>query len=74
MYLPRRIYELLPYAYVVVGMLACSFSYLGTGAGWSDGAFAIGALAVIAGLVLILRRRSYRDDAARYDSHSLDDQ
>ncbi|HXQ30546.1 MAG TPA: hypothetical protein VN790_01095 [Steroidobacteraceae bacterium] len=73
MYLPRRLYELLPYAYVVAGLLLCIGSYLGSGSVWSNSAFAVGGLAIVAGVVLILRRRSYRDDAARYDPHSLDD-
>ena len=73
MYLPRRVYEILPYAYVAAGLLACIASYLSTGSVWSDLAFGSGAIAIIGGFVLILRRRSYRDDEARYDRHSLDD-
>lgn len=73
MYLPRRVYELLPYAYVVAGLLACTASYLSTGSAWSDVAFICGAIAIVGGVVLILRRRSYRVDEARYDRHSLDD-
>ena len=73
MYLPRRLYELLPYAYLAAGLLACTVSYLSTGSVWSDLAFGCGAVAIIGGFVLILRRRSYRDDEARYDRHSLDD-
>ena len=73
MYLPRRVYELLPYAYVAVGLLACAASYRATGSAWSDLAFGSGAIAIVGGIVLILRRRSYRDDEARYDRHSLDD-
>ena len=73
LYLPRRLYELLPYAYVLVGLAACSASYLVGGALLSNVAFWAGTLAIVGGLMLILRRRSYRDDAARYDPHSLDD-
>jgi hypothetical protein len=73
MHLPRRLYELLPYAYVLVGLLLCAGSYLLSGSALSDAAFAAGGLAIVAGFVLILRRRSYRDDDARYDRHSLDD-
>jgi hypothetical protein len=73
MYLPRRLYEILPYGYVLAGLLLCVGSYVASGSALSDAAFAVGALAIVAGFVLILRRRSYRDDAARYDRHSLDD-
>jgi hypothetical protein len=72
-YLPRRLYEILPYAYVVAGLAACSASYLASNALISNLAFGAGAIAIVGGLMLILRRRSYRDDAARYDRHSLDD-
>ena len=73
MYLRRSIYEALPYGYAGCGLALCAASYLDSGASWADAALAIGALAVVLGLVLILRRRSYRDDEARYDRHSLDD-
>jgi hypothetical protein len=73
MYLPPSIYESLPYAYCTVGVALCVASYVGRDAAWSDTALAIGALGLVLGLVLMLRRRSYRDDAARYDRHSLDD-
>jgi hypothetical protein len=73
MYLPRSIYESLPYGYVGGGLALCVASYLDSGAPWADAALAVGALAVVLGLVLILRRRSYRDDESRYDRHSLDD-
>ncbi len=73
MYLPRRLYEILPYGYLAVGLAAAIASYLWTGAAWSDWALGLGAVGIVAGFVLILRRRSYRDDEARYDRHSLDE-
>jgi hypothetical protein len=73
MYLPRSLYESLPYAYVSAGLLACVGSYLGSSSAWSNVAFIGGAVAIVGGFVLILRRRSYRDDASHYDSHSLDE-
>ena len=73
MYLPRNIYEALPYLYVAGGLALCTVSYVGSPAAWSDAAFTAGAFGIVVGLVLMLRRRSYRDDEARYDRHSLDD-
>jgi hypothetical protein len=73
MHLPRHVYELLPYAYAGGGLVLCAASYAGRSTVWSDPALALGAAGLLGGLVLILRRRSYRDDAARYDRHSLDD-
>ena len=73
LYLPRRVYELLPYAYVLIGLAACLASYLASGELASNLGFWAGTLAITGGLMLILRRRSFRDDAARYDPRSLDD-
>jgi hypothetical protein len=72
MFLPRRIYEALPYGYICGGLALCGASYASSGAAWSDAVLAAGALGVVFGLVLILRRRSYRDEASRYDRQSLD--
>ncbi len=73
MHLPRGLYELLPYAYVVVGLGACLASYAGRDSAWSNPAFWIGVVGIVGGCVLVLRRRSYRDDAARYDHRPLDE-
>jgi hypothetical protein len=73
MHLPRGLYEALPYAYAAAGVGACLASYLGREAAWSNAAFAAGVIGIVGGGVLILRRRSYRDDAARYDHRPLDE-
>ena len=73
MYLPRGVYELLPYLYVAVGVLLVLLSAGHRDSSWSSGAFGGGALAIVVGIVVILRRRSYREDAGRYDPRSLDD-
>lgn len=73
MHLPRGIYEFLPYGYVAGGLCACVASYAGRAAPWSNLAFAVGVAGIVGGAVLILRRRAYRDDAARYDHRPLDD-
>lgn len=73
MHLPRAIYEALPFAYVAGGLGLCAGSYAAPQAAWTEVASALGAAGVIVGLVLVLRRRTYRDEAARYDSHSLDE-
>jgi hypothetical protein len=73
MHLPRGIYELLPYSYVVAGFGAAIASYAGRESAWSNAVFALGIAGIVGGCVLILRRRSYRDDAARYDHRPLDE-
>ena len=73
MYLPRGIYELLPYLYAALGILLCAVSYFGKEGLLSDVELGVGIAGVLLGLVLILRRRTYRDDAARYHHDSLDE-
>ena len=73
MYLPRGIYELLPYLYAVLGVALCAISYFGKTGGLSDIELGLGIAFVLLGLVLVLRRRTYRDDAARYHKDSLDE-
>ena len=73
MHLPRSIYEALPYAYLAGGLGACVASYAFRESGWANVAFVVGVVGIVGGCVLILRRRSYRDDAARYDHRPLDE-
>jgi hypothetical protein len=73
MHLPRGVYESLPYAYVAAGLGACLASYAGRESAWSNAAFAVGVAGIVGGGVLILRRRSYRADAAQYDHRPLDE-
>jgi hypothetical protein len=73
MYLPRGIYELLPYVYAAVGIALCGLSYYGAAGALSDAELGVGIGGILLGLVLILRRRTYRDDAARYHHDSLDE-
>ena len=73
MYLPRTIYELLPYAYVGGGVLLALLSWIWPGSAWADGALVLGTGGILLGLVVLMRRRTFRTDAERYDSRSLDD-
>ena len=73
LHLPRGLYEVLPYVYLAGGLLVAAASYPFGEAVWANAALGVGAFGIVAGLVLILRRRSFRADAARYDPGSLDD-
>jgi hypothetical protein len=73
MYLPRSLYEALPYVYVAGGGALAALSWHQRESAWSDAALVTGVGVFVAGLVLLLRRRTFRQDASRYDAHSLDD-
>ena len=72
MWIPRPIYEALPYAYMAAGIALLGAAYfLEHGPrGWL---LAAGAGALTVGLVLWMRRRDYRATHAEYDTHSLDE-
>jgi hypothetical protein len=72
MWLPRPIYEALPYVYVAVGaaLLAAAYLFPSSPRGLL---LAFGAAAATLGLVLWMRRRDYRSTHRQYDSHSIDD-
>jgi uncharacterized membrane protein len=73
MWIARPVYEFLPYLYMVAGALFLAASwYLSEGA-WPLLLLGAGALCLIAGLVLWLRRRDYRTAQSEYNSRSLDD-
>jgi len=71
MWIPRPIYEVLPYLYMVVGagLLGAAF-FLATGP--RGLLLAAGAIGLTLGLVLWMRRRDYRASLREYDTHSLD--
>ncbi len=60
MWLSKPIYECLPYAYLVMGALALGLSmYLDHGY-WDTIGFVVGFLCLVAGLVVLLKRRDHR--------------
>jgi hypothetical protein len=72
MWIPRRLYELLPYVYMVLGAAAfvAAFTLERSPHGLL---MLLGGLSLTAGLVLWMRRRDYRESQAEYDSRSLDE-
>jgi hypothetical protein len=72
MWIPRGLYELLPYAYMVAGTLALVAAFV-TERGPQGLLMLLGGLGLTVGLVLWMRRREYRQNQADYDSSSLDD-
>lgn len=61
MWLPTPIYESLPYAYVVIGILFISgATYIGIEAGESTVYLGVGAISVLSGVLVYVRRYTAR--------------
>jgi hypothetical protein len=73
MWLARPVYELLPYLYMLVGLALLGAAWLVEARALPSVLMVVGALSVMAGLVLWLRRRDYRTRQAEYSDRSLDD-
>jgi hypothetical protein len=73
MWISRPVYELLPYLYMLAGASLLVAAWLVQAQVWPSLFLALGALSLMAGLVLWLRRKDYRTKQAEYDSRSLDD-
>jgi hypothetical protein len=72
MWIPRRLYEVLPYAYMAAGVAAFAGAFMGD-RGPHGLLMLLGGLGLTAGLVLWMRRREYRRNQAEYDPSSLDE-
>lgn len=73
MRIARTVYESLPYAYMAIGIAAAVTSFLWQVPPWSDVMAGFGLVAMVTGLVLVLRRRDYRIQKRRYGVE-LDDE
>jgi hypothetical protein len=62
----RPLYETLPYAYIVVGAAAIGASFAWRAVEWSGLMAVFGLVAIVGGLVLVLRRRDYRTQKRHY--------
>jgi hypothetical protein len=72
LWIPRPIYEALPYLYMACGSALLVAAYL-IDKGPRGWLLAGGATALTIGLVLWMRRRDYRATRSEYDTHSLDE-
>lgn len=68
MFLPKPLYEALPYLYVAVGVTCLIASWRFAAQAGSSALALFGAGAVVLGLVVGLRRRDYRQQKQRYGS------
>jgi hypothetical protein len=69
----RPLYESLPYAYIAVGVGAVLASFAWRVADWSGILALFGVVAIVGGLVLVLRRRDYRIQKRHYGAELEDD-
>lgn len=65
MWLAKPLYEALPAALIVIGALALLLALYVDRWFWSEVLLVTGLLDVVAGLVLVLRRRGYRASKSR---------
>jgi hypothetical protein len=72
MWFPRPVYEVLPYVYATAGTALLALAFFGN-VGPRGLLLALGALGLVGGLVLWMRRRDYRASHAAYDRHSIDE-
>jgi hypothetical protein len=72
MWIPRPLYEAMPYVLMVAGAAALASAFLVAQAPHGPLMLA-GGLALTIGLVLWMRRRDYRASQSEYDTRSLDE-
>lgn len=73
MWLARPVYEFLPYLYMIVGICLLTAAWFIEVETLPSVFMVVGALSLMGGLVLWLRRRDYRTRQAEYNSRSLED-
>jgi len=66
MFLPKSVYEALPWLYGIAGIVSLVVSYRLGSAVLSTLLALSGVFAVVAGLVLALRRRDFREQKSNY--------
>jgi len=71
-HLSKPVYESMPYAYALSGVVLMLLSYFDGRGIWSTIAGLVGLLAVVGGAVVFLKRRDYRINHAHYDYRSLE--
>ncbi len=73
MWLARPLYEFLPYLYMLVGVGLLAAAWFVDMETLPSIFMIVGALSLMGGLVLWLRRRDYRTRQAEYNNRSLED-
>ena len=72
MWVSKPIYESLPYFYLLVGALSLAASMYLNHWHWPSICFALGLGGLVAGLVVLLKRRDHRSRDRRHHHHDLE--
>jgi hypothetical protein len=72
MWLARPLYEVLPYLYMLMGVALLGWAWSLQLTTLPGLVMFVGALSLLAGIVLWLRRRDFRRRQAEYDESSID--
>lgn len=72
MWLARPLYEVLPYLYMLIGVALLAWAWSPRLTTLPGLVMFVGALSLLAGIVLWLRRRDFRRRQAEYDESSID--
>ena len=67
MWLPKALYESIPFGYLVVGVIALGAAFYVDAEPWRELVAAGGVVALVIGLMLLLRRKGYRTSRSRRD-------
>jgi hypothetical protein len=73
MWIPKPVYETLPYLYGALGLTFLTVSWTGTTGVVSAVLLITGSGLLLISLVLWLRRKDFRDTQRHYNSRSLDE-
>jgi len=67
MWLPRVLYESLPFVYLGLGVILLVAAFYADSGYWPEILAGAGLLALVTGVVLLLRRKGYRSSRSRLD-------
>jgi Flp pilus assembly protein TadB len=67
MWIPKILYESIPFYYLVLGAICIAAAFYVDSWYWAEVLAAGGLLALVIGLVLLLRRKGYRSSRSRVD-------
>lgn len=70
--LSRPVYELLPFVYMTIGLLAIGIAYLDPQGPGTTIALSIAMICEIGALTILLRRRDYRELQREYSAHRVE--